>query len=331
MGRKCIGRLLPSSPPAGSARRSNQRGKKAPFQRGVKARALLRSGGRSQHCRHHMKSPTTWLRRHPGGERASLCRRGRCEKAQTCDLMAHQSEGPVAQWIRHRPTEPGIAGSSPAGVMFRLLPARSGFLFTDANVRPFAHWAGESRRLRAAAALFWLVLAGTTCVQFAASRVSSRSPRGPPARRRQSRGHLHRVGEGHSRHGEACAHHFRIHLIGLCSVFPRRAGLQWAGARVTDRPAGLFEMRRGSPNSTGSRRIVLVALRCFMTLGGFGRGVLQPNSISFFLHTPQALLAEFCECRTSASEGGELSARLPQGWLSCAADGQSGPPHHGWA
>ena len=113
--------------------------------------------------------------------------------------------------------------------------------------------------------------------------------------------------------------------------FPRRAGLQWAGARVTDRPAGLFEMRRGSPNSTGSRRIVLVALRCFMTLGGFGRGVLQPNSISFFLHTPQALLAEFCECRTSASEGGELSARLPQGWLSCAADGQSGPPHHGWA
>jgi hypothetical protein len=24
-------------------------------------------------------------------------------------------QGPVAQWIRHRPTEPGIAGSSPAG------------------------------------------------------------------------------------------------------------------------------------------------------------------------------------------------------------------------
>ena len=28
--------------------------------------------------------------------------------------------GPVAQWIRHRPTEPGIAGSSPAGVICRL-------------------------------------------------------------------------------------------------------------------------------------------------------------------------------------------------------------------
>ena len=26
-------------------------------------------------------------------------------------------EGPVVQWIRHRPTESGIAGSSPAGVM----------------------------------------------------------------------------------------------------------------------------------------------------------------------------------------------------------------------
>ena len=26
--------------------------------------------------------------------------------------------GPVAQWIRHRPTEPGIAGSSPARVIF---------------------------------------------------------------------------------------------------------------------------------------------------------------------------------------------------------------------
>jgi hypothetical protein len=28
-----------------------------------------------------------------------------------------QTIGPVAQWIRHRPTEPGIAGSSPAGVI----------------------------------------------------------------------------------------------------------------------------------------------------------------------------------------------------------------------
>ena len=27
-------------------------------------------------------------------------------------------DGPVAQWIRHRPTEPGIAGSSPAGVTY---------------------------------------------------------------------------------------------------------------------------------------------------------------------------------------------------------------------
>ena len=30
------------------------------------------------------------------------------------------TSGPVAQWIRHRPTEPGIAGSSPAGVIVQL-------------------------------------------------------------------------------------------------------------------------------------------------------------------------------------------------------------------
>ena len=28
-----------------------------------------------------------------------------------------QPRGPVAQWIRHRPTEPGIVGSSPTGVI----------------------------------------------------------------------------------------------------------------------------------------------------------------------------------------------------------------------
>ena len=33
-------------------------------------------------------------------------------------------QGPVAQWIRHRPTEPGIADSSPAGV--RRLGAKVG-------------------------------------------------------------------------------------------------------------------------------------------------------------------------------------------------------------
>ncbi len=32
-------------------------------------------------------------------------------------VRSHGCSGPVAQWIRHRPTEPGIAGSSPAGVI----------------------------------------------------------------------------------------------------------------------------------------------------------------------------------------------------------------------
>ena len=31
--------------------------------------------------------------------------------------ISMHSSGPVAQWIRHRPMEPGIAGSSPAGVI----------------------------------------------------------------------------------------------------------------------------------------------------------------------------------------------------------------------
>ena len=36
------------------------------------------------------------------------------------------SSGPVAKWIRHRPTEPGIAGSSPAGVIcYRLANAET--------------------------------------------------------------------------------------------------------------------------------------------------------------------------------------------------------------
>ena len=37
---------------------------------------------------------------------------------------AYLTSGPVAQWIRHRPTEPGIAGSSPAGVIFHFTPSR---------------------------------------------------------------------------------------------------------------------------------------------------------------------------------------------------------------
>ena len=38
--------------------------------------------------------------------------------------------GPVAQWIRHRPTEPGIAGSSPAGVILLYIRYPPLFLIT---------------------------------------------------------------------------------------------------------------------------------------------------------------------------------------------------------
>ena len=44
---------------------------------------------------------------------------GRVAGRDCCNeqLDRHHITGPVAQWIRHRPTEPGIAGSSPAGVI----------------------------------------------------------------------------------------------------------------------------------------------------------------------------------------------------------------------
>ena len=44
-------------------------------------------------------------------------------------------KGPVAQWIRHRPTEPRIAGSSPAGVIFPI----SACSFSHEVENPFFH------------------------------------------------------------------------------------------------------------------------------------------------------------------------------------------------
>ena len=43
------------------------------------------------------------------------CIRQNCDKALVC-IWWTSLNGLVAQWIRHRPTEPGIAGSSPAEV-----------------------------------------------------------------------------------------------------------------------------------------------------------------------------------------------------------------------
>ena len=42
---------------------------------------------------------------------------GERPRALSGPLAALMAQGPVAQWIRHRPTEPGIAGSSPGGVI----------------------------------------------------------------------------------------------------------------------------------------------------------------------------------------------------------------------
>ena len=46
--------------------------------------------------------------------RLTRCTREHCSHLTLLLLSCY---GPVAQWIRHRPTEPGIAGSSPAGVI----------------------------------------------------------------------------------------------------------------------------------------------------------------------------------------------------------------------
>lgn len=56
------------------------------------------------------------------------------------------ASGPVAQWIRHRPTEPGIAGSSPAGVIYVLILKNSDT--TKFNHRPEKRGATTTRTRR---------------------------------------------------------------------------------------------------------------------------------------------------------------------------------------
>ena len=58
-----------------------------------------------------------------GSAQKELLRASKCCCFLLCNSFGAvygMASAPVAQWIRHRPTEPGIAGSSPAGV---LLPA----------------------------------------------------------------------------------------------------------------------------------------------------------------------------------------------------------------
>ena len=62
----------------------------------------------------HKWSPAT---AHHGGDlpARSFCP-PRCVTSAS-EILRNASSGPVAQWIRHRPREPGIVGSSPSGVM----------------------------------------------------------------------------------------------------------------------------------------------------------------------------------------------------------------------
>ena len=66
---------------------------------------------------------------------------------QSPNVMPVTSEttGPVAQWIRHRPTEPGIAGSSAAGVIGGSEAAREDCWLVQARLKLQSaasyHWA----------------------------------------------------------------------------------------------------------------------------------------------------------------------------------------------
>ena len=52
----------------------------------------------------------------------------------------------MAQWIRHRPTEPGIAGSSPAGVIFHIFALfRIGIRHTHASKHLFSLLASHQK------------------------------------------------------------------------------------------------------------------------------------------------------------------------------------------
>ena len=76
-----------------------------------------------KHTLHAAVTPAGSKGRHACGwqHQRSILRTTACYSALWCcgqrESGAGPTEGLVAQWIRHRPTEPGIAGSSPAEVI----------------------------------------------------------------------------------------------------------------------------------------------------------------------------------------------------------------------
>ena len=62
----------------------------------------------------------TYITNNRANTPASLSISARGPAQPVWDPQKSPPHGPVAQWIRHRPTEPGIAGSSPAGVIFTM-------------------------------------------------------------------------------------------------------------------------------------------------------------------------------------------------------------------
>ncbi len=69
----------------------------------------------------------------------------------TLQIRRDTGGGLVAQWIRHRPTEPGIAGSSPAGVIWPIAELRLAGLHCT-----FVECAGVLRSTRGGSAIWRL-------------------------------------------------------------------------------------------------------------------------------------------------------------------------------
>ena len=121
------------------------------------------------------------------------------------------------------------------------------FPFTDLNPKPLVQWAGACRCLCAAAAHTLLLLAGNTCAYVAVARVPSRSPRGPPARRGQSRRQFHRSWQGHSRCGEAWPHQSGPLILRCTSCCPE------SGAAAGRLPAQLLFRSAATRLESGNR------------------------------------------------------------------------------
>ena len=135
--------------------------------------------------RHHARRGTHAVERAQLGQVPAPVRARRCDSTRVT-AVRHACTGLVAQWIRHRPTEPGIAGSSPAevsnhtwtGVRWRV---RAHPAVCAAHMRGRAHAPGRQAPWHVAAMracpprAVWCA-----CLRAHVARAYSRAPHPPP-------------------------------------------------------------------------------------------------------------------------------------------------------